>query len=136
MRPRNNDIFNVSHPTRLVFLIRLRVALSHFTKNKFKYSFLDMLNPICIFSFYIETLNHLFFSIFQDSLRKEKTFHLGLKGSYPTFLKNLTPVLQQYFSVAIQAFQLNLTSKYSIHLLTTYYLQRCLKLVSFIELHS
>ena len=60
IRPRSNDVFNVSHPKGLIFLTRLRVGLSHLREHKFKHSFLDTLNPICICGFDIETLNHFF----------------------------------------------------------------------------
>ena len=60
IRPRSNDVFNVSQPKGLIFLTRLRVDLSHLRKHKFKHSFLDALNPICTCDFDIETLNHFF----------------------------------------------------------------------------
>ena len=36
------------------------VGLSHLTEHKFKQSFLDTLNHICIYGCDIETLNHFF----------------------------------------------------------------------------
>ena len=60
IRPRTNDVFNVNHPNRLIFLTRLRVGLNHLREHKFKQSFLDTLNPICTCGFDIETLNQLF----------------------------------------------------------------------------
>ena len=61
IRPRSNDVFNVSHPKGLIFLTRLRVGLNHLREHMFKHSFLDTLNPICTCGFDIETLNHFFF---------------------------------------------------------------------------
>ena len=92
IRPRSNDVFNVSHPKGLIFLTRLRVGLSHLREHKFKHSFLDTRNPICVCSLDIETLND-FFSTAQDSLMKSKTFFLRLKGSSPKILE------LQYYSI-------------------------------------
>ena len=52
--------FNVRQPKGLIFLTRLRVGLSHLREHKFKYSFLDTLNPICTGGSDIKTLNHFF----------------------------------------------------------------------------
>ena len=60
IRPRSNDVLNVSHPKGIIFLTRLHVVLSHLREHKFKHCFLDTLNPICTCSFDIETLNHFF----------------------------------------------------------------------------
>ena len=60
IRPRSNDVFNVSHPKGLIFLTRLRIDLNHLKEHKFKHSFLDTLNPICTCGFDTETLNHFF----------------------------------------------------------------------------
>ena len=56
----SNDVFNIIHPKGLIFLVRLRIGLSHLRKYKFKNIFLDTLNPICTCGFDIETLNHFF----------------------------------------------------------------------------
>ena len=56
--PRSNDVFNVSHPKGLIFLTHFRIGLSHIREHKFKHTFLDTPNPICICGFDIETLNH------------------------------------------------------------------------------
>ena len=60
IRPRSNDVFNVNSPKGLLFLTCLRVVFSHLRQHKFKYSFLDTLNPICVCGIDIETLNHFF----------------------------------------------------------------------------
>ena len=86
IRPRNNDVFNISHPKRLIFLTRRRVGLSHLKERKFKHSFLDILNPICICGLISKHLISFFFTA-QDSLMKDKTFCLRLKGSSLTFLE-------------------------------------------------
>ena len=67
---------------------------------------------------------------------KDKAFCLRLKGSSPTFREKPTLVLHQYFFMAIRLFQLNLTPTYSIYLLTTYYPQKGLNLLSLQRLDS
>ena len=54
IRPRSNDVFNVSHPKGRIFLTR-------HLECKIKYSFLETLHPICICDFDTDTLNHIFF---------------------------------------------------------------------------
>ena len=80
IRPRSNNVFNVSHPKGLIFLTRLRISLNHLIEHKFKQKFLDKLYPICVCGLDIETLITSF-STAQDSLMKDKTFCLRLKGS-------------------------------------------------------
>ena len=60
IRPRSNDVLNVSHPKGLILLTLFCVGLCHLREHKFKFSFLDRLSPICIYGFGIETLNHFF----------------------------------------------------------------------------
>ena len=60
IRPLSNDVFNVSHPKRLIFLTRLCVGLSHLREHKFKHSFLNTINPICVCGLDVQTLNHFF----------------------------------------------------------------------------
>ena len=123
IRPLSNDVFNVSHPKRLIFLTRLCVGLSHLREHKFKHSFLNTINPMS--KRWITS-----FSTAQDSLMKDKTFCLILKESSPKFLEKPTLVLHQYFFVAIQVFQLNLTPTYSAYQLITYYRQKGLNLLN------
>ena len=100
--PRSNDVFNVSHPKGVTFLTLRRIGLSHLKEYKFKHSFLDTLNPNCICSSDIETLN-LFF------LHCPRFTNERFKGLSPTFLEKPTLVLHQYFFMVIHVFQLNLT---------------------------
>ena len=65
----------------------------------------------------------------------ERKTCLRLKGSSPTFREKPTLVLHQYFFMAIRFFQLNLTSTYSICLMTTYP-QKVLNLLSLQRLDS
>ena len=107
IKSRSNDVFNVSHPKRLVILTLLRVSLSHSRKHMSKHTFLDTLNPIPICS-WIKALNH--FLYFPRFTNERKNF---LKGSSSTFLEKPTLVLNQYFFMAIKVFQLNLILTYS-----------------------
>ena len=59
-KPRSNNVFNVSHSKRFIFLTRLCVFFSHLGKYNFKHSFLDTSIPICICSFDTETLTQFF----------------------------------------------------------------------------
>ena len=135
MRPCSNDVLNVSHPRGLIFLTCLRVGLSHLTEHKFKHSILDTFNYIFNCGFDIKTLNPFFIHCPRFT-NKDKTFCLRLKGSSPTFREKPTLVLHQYFVMAIRDFQLNLTPTYSIHLLTIYYPQKGLNLLSLQRLDS
>ena len=84
-----------------------------------------------LFVFAVLILKHSItsFSTAQDSLIKDKTFCLRLK-------ENPTLVLHQYFFMAIQVFQLNLTSAYSVYLVTSYYPQKALNILSLQRLDS
>lgn len=57
IKPRSINVLIVSHSKGLIFLSRHRGDYSHLRKHKFKYSFLDTLNPTCIWGFHIQTLN-------------------------------------------------------------------------------
>ena len=48
IRPRFNNVFNISHPKGRSFPSCLRIGLSYLRKYMFKHSSLDTLNPICI----------------------------------------------------------------------------------------
>ena len=113
IRPRSNDAFNVRHPKELIFLTRLRAGLSYLREHNFKHNFLDALNPICIF--YIETLHH-FFPHRPDSLMKDKTFCLRLKGSSLIFLEKLTlACITSILLYGDSSFPANLTPTHSLH---------------------
>ena len=123
IRPRSNDAFKVRHPKELIFLTRLRAGLSYLREHNFKHNFLDALNPICICGFYIETLHH-FFPHRPDSLMKDKTFCLRLKGSSLIFLEKLTlACITSILLYGDSSFPANLTPTHSLHLLTTFYPQ-------------
>ena len=54
IRPVLNTVFNADIREGLKFLSRIRVRLSHSVDHKFKHSFQDCVNPICICSQKIE----------------------------------------------------------------------------------
>ena len=133
--PRSNDVFNVSHQKAQIFLTHLCFGLSHLKEHKFKHSILDTL-ILFVFAILISKHGITFFSAAQDLLTKDKTFSLKLKGLFLKFLEKPALVLHQYFFMAIRVFQLNLTPTYSIHLLTIYYPQKGLNLLSLQRLDS
>ena len=118
IRPHSNDVFNVSHPKGLVFLTCLRVVLSHLREHKFKHSFLDKYNSVCIFGFDIETSNHFFphcprfTNERQNVLLKSERIVADILRNTDT---NITPILLY----TNWSFQLSLTPTCSVHLLTT-----------------
>ena len=129
-------MFKVSHSKWVLFLTRLHVSLSHLRKHKFKHSFLDTLNTICTCGFDIELLNPFFLHYLRFTNERQSLL-LKIEAIIPeTFLEKPTLVLHQHFFLAIQVFQLNLTPTYLIHLLTTYYPQKDLNLVSLQRLSS
>ena len=58
IQPFLNSIFNCHHPKGVKLLTRLRLGLSHLRDHKFKYSFQDLLNPICNCGTDVETTTH------------------------------------------------------------------------------
>ena len=57
-RPSAKSIYGIHDPLGLKLLFRLRLSLSHLREHKFKYNFLDSLNPLCLCSTEIETTEH------------------------------------------------------------------------------
>ena len=62
IRPTANSVFNCHNPKGLKFLTRIRLGLSHLREHKFKHSFQDTLNPICLCGNDIETTTHFLLS--------------------------------------------------------------------------
>ena len=58
IRPSKNSIILCDNPRGIQLLTKLRLVLSHFRDHKFKYNFLDTLNPICNCGDEIETSCH------------------------------------------------------------------------------
>ena len=60
IRPLPNKVDNPHYPQRLKLLIRLQVGLSHLHDHKFKYNFLDTINPLCSCGSDMETISDFF----------------------------------------------------------------------------
>ena len=58
IRPSPNSVFECHNPKGIKLLSRIRLALSHLREHKFKQTFQDTLNPICICGKDIETPCH------------------------------------------------------------------------------
>ena len=122
VRPRSNDVFNVSHPKGHNFLTCLHVGLSYLREHKFKHNFLDTLNPICICGFLYRNIESLLSPLPKILVMSRRIFCIRLKISPQIFQKtnNMTSILL-YGDLS---FHLNLTPAHSIHLLTIFYPQR------------
>ena len=55
IRPNPNSIFNCHNPKTIKYLSWIRLGLNHLREHKFKLSFQDKLNPICVCGSDIET---------------------------------------------------------------------------------
>ena len=58
IQPSPNNIFNCHNPKGVKLLTRLRLDLSYLRDHKSKYSFQDLLNPICNCGTDVETTTH------------------------------------------------------------------------------
>ena len=58
IRPLPNKVANSHNPQGLKLLISLGLGLSHLRYHKFKYNFLDIINPLCSCGSVIETTLH------------------------------------------------------------------------------
>ena len=58
IRPSPNSIFNCHNPKGIKLLKRLRLGQSHLRDHKFKYSFQELLNPICNCETDVETTTY------------------------------------------------------------------------------
>ena len=58
IRPLPNKVSNSHNPQGLKLLTRLRLGLIHLRYHKFKYNFLDTINPLCSCGSDIETTLH------------------------------------------------------------------------------
>ena len=57
-RPKPNSIYNCHNPKGIRIITRLRLDLNHLWEHKFKHSFQDFLNPLCLCGNNIETSSH------------------------------------------------------------------------------
>ena len=56
--PKPNSIYNCHNPKGIRLITRLCLELSHLCKHKFKHSFQDCLNPLCLCGNDAETSSH------------------------------------------------------------------------------
>ena len=56
--PKPNSIYNCHNPKGIRLITRLRLGLSHLREHKFKHSFQDCLNPLCLCGNDVETSSH------------------------------------------------------------------------------
>ena len=58
IRPKPNNFYYCHNPKGIKLLTRLRLDLSHLCEHKFKHSFQNCLNPLCLCGNEIETSTH------------------------------------------------------------------------------
>ena len=58
IRSKPSSIYNYHNPKRIRLITRLRLSLSHLHEHKFKHTFQDCLNPLCLCGNDIETSSH------------------------------------------------------------------------------
>ena len=58
IRPKPNSIYHCHNPKGIKLITRLGLGLSHLRKHKFKHSFQDCLNPLCLCGNDVETSSH------------------------------------------------------------------------------
>ena len=60
IRPITNSVFGIFNPLGLTLMTKLWLGLSHLNEHRFKHSFNDYINPLCIFSLDIDSKVHYF----------------------------------------------------------------------------
>ena len=60
VRPLENSVFTCHNPIWIKCLARIRLGFNHLRYNKFKYGFLDAIDPLCSCSTGIENTVHYF----------------------------------------------------------------------------
>ena len=58
--PTPDLIYGIRHPLGLKLLTRLRLALSHLNKSRFKNNFKNCIHPVCIYSLKVEPTKHFY----------------------------------------------------------------------------
>ena len=120
IRSHSNDVFNVSHPKGLIFVIRLRVGLIHLRQHKFKHSLLDALNRICVCGFDIERWIHFFLHCSRFANKKQNLL-LKIERMVPDIFRKTNTSITSMLLNGNPSFSADLKPIYSIYLLTTYY---------------
>ena len=73
IRSKVNIIYNGHSPKAIRVIAKLRLGLSHLREHKFKHSFQDYLNPLCLCGNDIKTSSHFLFHCL-NYLNKRMTF--------------------------------------------------------------
>ena len=118
IRPSPNKVFNCHNPKGIRFLTRLRLGLSHLREHKFKHSFQDSLNPLCLCGADIESTVH--FMLHCPMYTDERSIFLSTIRNIECDLlknddKNLTQVLlfgNETFDTNVNTLILNATIDY------------------------
>ena len=58
IRPKTNNVYHCHNPKEITLITRLRLGLSHLRERKFKHSFQDCLDPLCLCCNETETSTH------------------------------------------------------------------------------
>ena len=95
IRSEPNNIYYCHNPNGIKLLVRLRLDLSHLRKHRFKHSFQDCLDPLCLCSNGIETSTH--YLLHCPTYTKDWSFWTKSKVLIVAF-QNLVMLLWQKFS--------------------------------------
>ena len=74
IRPDRNEIYNVFEPNGLRFLTQLRVRLNVLREHKFRHSFCDTSDPMCLLNDGVENTEH-YMLLCQDFNQQRILFH-------------------------------------------------------------
>ena len=100
VRPVANSVFEINNPYGLKLLTRLCLGLSHLRYDKFRHSFQDCINPICICRLQIETATHFLFHcpLFQSA---RHSILINIEKIDESILKKHEKLLQKHFCMAM-----------------------------------
>ena len=129
IRPRSDNILNVSHPKGLICLTRLCSGLSNLREHKCKHSFLDTQNPICFCGLDIKVLNH-FFPYCPGFTNERQNLLLKIEMIILDILRKTDTSIISILFYGNPRFSAEFKPTFSNHLLSTYYLQKGLNLLS------
>ena len=91
VRPLRNNVYGCHNPKGIKLLTRLRLSLSHLREHKFKHSFQDTLNPICLCGDDVESTSH--FLLYCPSFNNERCILLNTLNQIDSNLLNKTDTL-------------------------------------------
>ena len=93
-----NSTFGTNDVCGLKLLTRLRIHFNHLREHKFKHSFQDTMNPLCLCSLEAKDTNHFFMCCQNFSNRRNVLFH-DLNSITQRFLKWARMRLQKSYFV-------------------------------------